>query len=27
VETAPSDQLKNIFRKQIDQIKAAQEKK
>jgi tetratricopeptide (TPR) repeat protein len=27
VETAPSEQLKNIFRKQIDQIKAAQEKK
>jgi tetratricopeptide (TPR) repeat protein len=27
VETAPSEQMKNIFRKQIDQIKAAQEKK
>lgn len=27
VETAPSEQLKNIFRKQVDQIKAAQEKK
>ncbi len=27
VENSPSEQLKNIFRKQIDQIKAAQEKK
>lgn len=27
VETAPSEQLKNILRKQIDEIKAAQEKK
>jgi tetratricopeptide (TPR) repeat protein len=27
VESAPSEQLKNIFRKRIDQIKAAQEKK
>ncbi len=27
VETAPSEQLKNIIRKQIDEIKAAQEKK
>jgi hypothetical protein len=27
VETAPSEQMKNIFRKQIDQIKASQEKK